>query len=575
MQTREKQSQLKRLGWFLPLRLVTFVILFAVVVFWIDYPGFLHLPLILYSVFTLGFTLLLAFDRRHKLRMMSASVIALQFLLEIVIESGIIFTTGSINSPFSALFLLTIVSAALAYRLVGTLVVASLVSLAYTFIIWLHSSEPGEPVFFPDALKNIVSAQDTVFYSIFLHLLIFYLIAFISGYLAERLEARDRQLADTSRALKQAQLETDDILRHLNSGLLTVDAGGRIIFFNPAAERILGYREEEVKGMRCDEVFAERMPDLASDLLDGLRCVASHPRREINVRMAEQRLIPLGLSTSILNDEGGGLRGVIAIFSDLTDAKRMESKVRAADRLAAVGELSASIAHEIRNPLAAISGSVEVLNNELRLQGENARLMQLIVKESHRLSRILSEFLQYARIDRPAYNKVELCHLINEVLQILHHHSSFRRDIRLDFESDGSIAYVVGDEDLIKQLLLNLAVNALEALEEKGDELTFRLAVDPVGRIVELYVQDNGPGIAAEHTKQVYQPFFSTKKQGTGLGLAIVHRICSAMKVDVSFDSQLDHGTTFRLEFSIYTDDRSDSRVTSAVSQAVVKSSSA
>jgi two-component system sensor histidine kinase PilS (NtrC family) len=575
MQTREKQSQLKRLGWFLPLRLVTFVILFAVVVFWIDYPGFLHLPLILYSVFTLGFTLLLAFDRRHKLRMMSASVIALQFLLEIVIESGIIFTTGSINSPFSALFLLTIVSAALAYRLVGTLVVASLVSLAYTFIIWLHSSEPGEPVFFPDALKNIVSAQDTVFYSIFLHLLIFYLIAFISGYLAERLETRDRQLADTSRALKQAQLETDDILRHLNSGLLTVDAGGRIIFFNPAAERILGYREEEVKGMRCDEVFAERMPDLACDLLDGLRCVASHPRREIAVRTAEQQLIPLGLSTSILTDEGGGLRGVIAIFSDLTDAKRMESKVRAADRLAAVGELSASIAHEIRNPLAAISGSVEVLNNELRLQGENARLMQLIVKESHRLSRILSEFLQYARIDRPAYNKVELCHLINEVLQILHHHSSFRRDIRLDFESDGSIAYVVGDEDLIKQLLLNLAVNALEALEEKGDELTFRLAVDPVGRIVELYVQDNGPGIAAEHKKQVYQPFFSTKKQGTGLGLAIVHRICSAMKVDVSFDSQLDHGTTFRLEFSIYTDDRSDSRVTSAVSQAVVKSSSA
>ena len=575
MQTREKQAQLKRLGWFLPLRLVTFVILFAVVVFWIDYPGFLHLPLILYSVFTLGFTLLLAFDRRHKLRMMSASVIALQFLLEIVIESGIIFTTGSINSPFSALFLLTIVSAALAYRLVGTLVVASLVSLAYTFIIWLHSSEPGEPVFFPDALKNIVSAQDTVFYSIFLHLLIFYLIAFISGYLAERLETRDRQLADTSRALKQAQLETDDILRHLNSGLLTVDAGGRIIFFNPAAERILGYREEEVKGMRCDEVFAERMPDLACDLLDGLRCVASHPRREIAVRTAEQQLIPLGLSTSILNDEGGGLRGVIAIFSDLTDAKRMESKVRAADRLAAVGELSASIAHEIRNPLAAISGSVEVLNNELRLQGENARLMQLIVKESHRLSRILSEFLQYARIDRPAYNKVELCHLINEVLQILHHHSSFRRDIRLDFESDGSIAYVVGDEDLIKQLLLNLAVNALEALEEKGDELTFRLAVDPVGRIVELYVQDNGPGIAAEHKKQVYQPFFSTKKQGTGLGLAIVHRICSAMKVDVSFDSQLDHGTTFRLEFSIYTDDRSDSRATSAVSQAVVKSSSA
>jgi len=556
MPTLDRTPRLKRLGWFLPLRLVTFVILFAVVVFWIEYPSFLHLPLILYSVFTLGFALLLAFDRGQHLRMLTAVVVGLQFLLEIVIESGIIYTAGNISSPFSALFLLTIVSAALAYRLVGTLVVASLVSMAFTFIIWLRSGEAGESVFFPNALKTIVSAQDTIFYSIFLHILIFYLIAFISGYLAERLEARDRQLADTSRALKQAKLETDDILRHLSSGLLTIDAGGHIIFFNPAAERILGYREEEVKGMRCDEVFAERMPELAADLRDGLRRVTSHPRREITVVTAEKCSIPLGLSTSILTDESGGTRGLIAIFSDLTEAKILESKVRAADRLAAVGELSASIAHEIRNPLAAISGSVEVLNKELQLRGENERLMQLIVKESHRLSRILSEFLQYARIDRPAYTKVELCHLINDVIQILHHHPSFKKDLKINFEADSSIVYVVGDEDLVKQLLLNLAVNACDALQEKGDELTFRLAVDPVGCIVELYIQDNGPGIAPEYFKRVYQPFFSTKKQGTGLGLAIVHRICSALKLDLSFDSQLDQGTTFRLEFTTYTGDR-------------------
>ena len=553
---KDRYSRLKRLGWFLPLRLITFVILFAVVVFWIEYPGFLHLPLILYSIVTLGVALLLAFNRLGKLRIAAATVISLQFLLEIVIESGVIHTTGNINSPFSALFLLTIVSAALAYRLVGTLVVASLVSLAYTFIIWLRSGESGAALFFPNALKSIVSAQDAVFYSIFLHILIFYLIAFISGYLAERLEARDRQLADTSRALKRAKLETDDILRHLNSGLLTVDAFGQIIFFNRAAEKILGYREEEVKGMRCDEVFADRMPDLARDLLDGLKRVASHPRWEITILNHERQNVPLGLSTSILKEESGALRGVIAIFTDLTEAKQLESKVRTADRLAAVGELSASIAHEIRNPLAAISGSVEVLDKELNLQGENQRLMQLIVKESHRLSRILSEFLQYARIDRPAYNKVELCHLINDVIQILHHQPSFTADLKLNFESDSSIAYVVGDEDLIKQLLINLAVNACEALEEKGDELSLRLVIDPVGGIVELYIQDNGPGIKHENLRRVYQPFFSTKKEGSGLGLAIVHRICSAMKVDISLDSQVDQGTTFRLEFQTYTNER-------------------
>lgn len=563
MLKKDRYSRLKRLGWFLPLRLVTFVILFAVVVFWIEYPGFLHLPLILYSIFTLGVALLLAFDRLGSLRMVAATVVGLQFLLEIVIESGVIHATGNINSPFSALFLLTIVSAALAYRLVGTLVIASLVSLAYTFIIWLRTGQPGAPAFLPSALKSIVSAQDAVFYSIFLHILIFYLIAFISGYLAERLEARDRQLADTSRALKRAKLETDDILRHLNSGLLTVDAFGHIIFFNRAAEKILGYREEEVKGMRCDEAFADRMPELARDLLDGLKLVASHPRREITILNSERQPVPLGLSTSILKEESGALRGVIAIFTDLTEAKQLESKVRVADRLAAVGELSASIAHEIRNPLAAISGSVEVLDKELNLQGENQQLMQLIVKESHRLSRILSEFLQYARIDRPAYNKVELCHLINDVIQILHHQPSFTTDLKLSFESDSSIVYVVGDEDLIKQLLINLAVNACEALEEKGDELTLRLAIDPVGGMVELYIQDNGPGIRPENLRRVYQPFFSTKKQGSGLGLAIVHRICSALNIDISLDSQLGQGTTFRLEFQTYKIERSHQTVTS------------
>jgi len=532
------------------------VILFAVVVFWIDYPVFLHLPLILYSVFTLGVALLLAFDRRQRLRVISAVVIGLQFLLEIVIESGVIHAAGNISSPFSALFLLTIVSAALAYRLVGTLVVASLVSISFTFIIWLRSGEADQYTIFPDALRHIVSAQDTVFYSIFLHILIFYLIAFISGYLAERLEARDRQLADTSRALKQAKLETDDILRHLSSGLLTIDAGGRIVFFNPAAERVLGFREEEVKGMRCDEVFAARMPELAADLLEGLRRTASHPRREIAAQNIDGDVIPLGLSTSVLTDESGGMRGLIAIFSDLTDAKRLEAKARAADRLAAIGELSASIAHEIRNPLAAISGSVEVLDKELRLEGENERLMRLIVKESHRLSRILSEFLEYARIDRPAYTKLELCHLISDVIQILHHHPSFRKEFNINFEADRSIIYVIGDEDLVKQLLLNLAVNACDALQESGDELTFRLAVDQVGGLVELYVQDNGPGIAPEHIKRVYQPFFSTKKSGTGLGLAIVHRICSALKLDLSFDSQPGQGTTFRLEFTTFADER-------------------
>ncbi|MEA3297734.1 MAG: ATP-binding protein, partial [candidate division Zixibacteria bacterium] len=412
----------------------------------------------------------------------------------------------------------------------------------------------------------------SVFYSIFLHILIFYLVAFISGYLAEHLKARDRQLANTSRELRKARLETDDILRNLNSGLLTIDAGGYILFYNRSAERILGYREEDVKGMRCDEVFAERMPNLALTLMDSLSNREQHPRKEIEILNAKDTIIPLGLSTSPLMEDEGTLRGLIAIFSDLTDAKLLEAKVRAADRLAAVGEMSASIAHEIRNPLAAISGSVEVLDSELHFEGENARLMQLIVKESHRLSRILSEFLLYARIDRPIYNKVELCHLVNEVIRILHHHPAFRENMKIDVEADESIIYVVGDEDLIKQLLLNLAVNACEEFETKGDQLTFRIAANPACGTVELYVQDNGPGISPENMKKIYEPFFSTKKQGTGLGLAIVHRVCTALQLNVSIDSQLSEGTTFMIEFEICKSDKIDP---SAIDSGVISSPTA
>jgi len=552
----EPRERLDRLGWFIPLRLASFVIIFAVVVFWMHYPGFLRLQFITYSVFTLFFTVLLAFDKKLRLKDLVTSVIAFQFLLEISIESGIIYATGNVHSSFSALFILTIVSAALVYRLVGTLLVASLVSMAYAFIIWLGLSSTVRPDISMKALRTIFSAQDSVFYSIFLHILIFYLVAFISGYLAERLKSQGRQLAATSRALRRARLETDDILRHLNSGLLTIDSQGYIVYFNHAAERILGYREEEVKGLRCEEAFSERMPHLVTALLDGLNHCTEHPRQEVMIRNKDGTSLPLGLSTSILTEESQTLRGVIAIFSDLTEAKRLEAKVRTADRLAAIGELSASIAHEIRNPLASISGSVEVLKNELQLTGENERLMSLIVKESHRLSKILSGFLSYARIDRPTYSKLELCHVISETIEILYHHDSFRDNINIGFQSDESIVYVVGDEDLVKQLLLNLAVNACEAFAGNPGDLTFRLAVGRGQNTVELYVQDNGPGIPREQLKKIYQPFYSTKRQGTGLGLSIVHRICSSLKININVTSQENEGTTFLIEFAKFSPEK-------------------
>ncbi len=550
----DSDIQLTPRGWFLPLRLATYVIVVAVVVFYMGYPGYLHLPFFLYSVSTLGLAVAMSVARRGRFRAVARYVVAVQFLLEIAVETGVIYATGNLHSTFSALFLLTIVSAALVYRLVGTLMIASLVSLAYSFIIWLGLGRTAaDPVISMQALKTIFVAEEPIFYSIFLHLLIFYLVAFVSGYLAERLGSQDRQLLNASLELKRARLETDDILRHLNSGLLTIDADGYIIYFNRAAERILGYREEDVRGLRYETVFAERMPALSSSLTRCLRGKGDRPRREITIIGSDGHELPIGLSTSVLTNEASETRGVIAIFTDLTDAKALEAKVRAADRLAAVGELSASIAHEIRNPLAAISGSVEVLKSELNLAGENQRLMELILKESHRLNKILTEFLSYARIARPAYNKVELCHLISDVIEMMRHHHALSDGIRVSLESDNSYVYVVGDEDLIKQLLLNLALNACESFNGGAGTVTFRIVEKPANGSIELYLEDDGPGIESEHMEKMFQPFYSTKKQGTGLGLAIVHRVCSILRLNLAVDSKPGRGTTFMVEFRSYT----------------------
>jgi two-component system sensor histidine kinase PilS (NtrC family) len=402
------------------------------------------------------------------------------------------------------------------------------------------------------ALRTAFDTHESVFYAIFLHILIFYLTAFMSGYLAERLNQQGRKLADTSSALRRAQLETDEILRHLNSGLLTVDARGCIIYFNRAAEKILGYAEDHVKGMHCTEVFAERMPVFAECLVAGVTHGLAYPRKEIQILSREGKHVPLGLSTSVLTEEDGNLRGVIAIFSDLTTAKTLESKVRANDRLAAIGELSASIAHEIRNPLAAISGSVEVLLKELALSDENERLMNLIIKESSRLNKILTDFLSYARMSQPVLTRVELCSQISDVIELLHRHKSIPDEISMSIESEDAVAYVIGDEDHIKQLLMNLAFNACEAFSDEHGCITFGVHKNYSGDTIDLVVEDNGPGIDPARIDKIYEPFYSTKKHGTGLGLAIVHRICNMLNLKIKIDSIPGTGTKFTVAFPTY-----------------------
>ncbi|MCX6827012.1 MAG: PAS domain S-box protein, partial [candidate division Zixibacteria bacterium] len=373
-------------GWILLLRLTTYVLISGIVIFRLHNPGYLSFPFFAYSFLTLFLPVILLLKRWFEVRSLLKVLPFFQTLFEVVVEIGIIYATGNVQSSFSGLFILTIISSALVSDLAGTLGIASLISMAYAFIIWFGLAISGVPGSSTKALEVIFSTQDTAFYSILLHILTFYLVAFISGFLVERLRHKDLQLASASQALRQAKLDTNDILRHLNSGLLTIDRDGKIIFFNRAAEEILDIKEEAVRGHDFIDVFSEKMPQLAENFSEVLQSRRRCPRNEIEIINQSGLKIPLGISTSILIDDNDDIRGVIAIFQDLTITKQLEEKIRAADKMAAIGELSAAIAHEIRNPLAAISGSVEVLKGDLKVYGEDQRLMELIVKESNRLN---------------------------------------------------------------------------------------------------------------------------------------------------------------------------------------------
>ncbi len=545
-----------KVSWLLPLRLVTFTLIFGIIVWTLDFPSYMATPFLLYSIITLAALLTLTFIKRYNLYSLFRILMILHFAAEIANEAGIFYTTGSLYSPFSALFLLTIVSSALVYRLVGTLLIASVVSLVYSVVTWVNASLvfSGQGQLSVWDL-HIFEGDDAFFYSTFLHILIFYAVAFVAGYLAEKLQSKHLELDSASRELKNARLDTGDILRHLNCGVITINRAGEIVYFNHTAETILGLSGANISGRHCREVFIGPLEILANNLLATLQSNQRLSRCELNIVRTGHNALPIGLSTSTLYDENFGIRGVIAIFQDLTEAKIMEDKIRQSDRMAAIGELSACIAHEIRNPLASISGSVEVLKADLTLDGDDEQLMSLIIKESSRLNKILSDFLLYARVSRPQFRKVDINHLIFETIELVRRHPSFHNRIKFDLPPAGVTSFVAGDEDHLKQILLNLVVNGCEAFEGKPGIIKIVIEYpkrDDANQFVRLTIADNGPGIEKDQLSSIFLPFHSSKKGGTGLGLSIVSRLVEAHYGQIEVSSRRGAGTEFSLSLRRY-----------------------
>jgi two-component system, NtrC family, sensor histidine kinase PilS len=481
------------------------------------------------------------------------ALLTTQFLVDVAMISYLLLFTGGTSSQFAPLFLLAPLMGGIFLHVRGGLFFAGAASVAYAAFYVAEHAGLVPPMAY--GLTERLS-EAALRLRLILYVPLLFIVGAIGGAIGRSLGEGDQALNEARAQLNRALFDTETILENLSSGLATIDAGGQVRHWNRAASEIIGIPAGAVRGRHYVEVFREGFEAFASRLRETLEQGVEGTRYEVTVRTADGRTVALGMSTSLLLGSAGERRGMIALFQDLSEVKALEEKIRRGETLAAIGQLSAGIAHEIRNCLNPISGSVEVLQRELKVEGENGRLLDLIVRESERLDRFIHELLDYAR-ERPLRTEsVDAAVLAGEVVELARRHPSAGESKRLAFERAGSSIWVQVDLDQMKQVLANLLINALESIDGEGTvSVTVRQdrrAPNGWGRPAGapravLEIVDTGAGIPSQDLEHVFEPFFSTKQGGTGLGLAIASRIVERHGGHLEVESRVGVGTTMRL----------------------------
>lgn len=473
--------------------------------------------------------------------------------VDIVVLTVLAHFSGGSGSFFSILYILPIIVGGEYFKVSGGLVTALLATSAYITYILLEIGGYVEPVgggWVADVSSRGIAR---VILRGYLHMAVFVFTGLVSGYVSYRLQNKHEEIADKEKEIRQIRLDTDSILENMSSGLIVTDPDGCVLTVNPAAESILGLDgSTELDGQPVKNAFPH-MSVLAEELSLALRSGKARQRHEIDVVRTDGTLLQLGISISHLKDDQNETKGVIAIFQDLSEVKEMRERIRQADRMAAVGELSAAIAHEVRAPLASISGSIEMLKGDIKgLTGDNAELMDLIIRESERLDRIISDFLEYARLRKPSFTPSDINRCIGEIAMLLRNAIPSGEGMEITIDSDSACSRISADDEQIRQVFLNLGKNACEAMSS-GGKLTLsicgvmrRLSEDkPDEECVEVRFHNDGPAIPEDVLPHVFEPFFTTRQGGTGLGLAIAARIVESHSGLIDVRSSEDGGTEF------------------------------
>jgi two-component system, NtrC family, sensor histidine kinase PilS len=405
-------------------------------------------------------------------------------------------------------------------------------------------------LFLGDTFWTRAGAPDAAFWA---QVVVFNMVFAIVAVLGHRLREAGMEQETLAIELKRVRLEADDILRNIRSGVLTVDGMGRLAFINPTGQKLLDIDAEAHLGLPVLDQLKTRSAELWAAVVAGIRNGRKISRGEGMVMHQGGRIFPIGLSTTTFRQEAQEAPSVTAIFTDISDLKEVQELQARAERLESVAALSASLAHEIRNPLASIRSSVEQLARSRHADDDERFLAGLIVRESDRLSRLLSEFLDFARVRATQLVPLDLHAVIVAVVRLIRAHPDCRPDAELTIEGGRTI--MDGDEDLLHRVIANLVLNAVQSARGpiritvsvaavQGSEIPHGTNLD---HAVRIQVRDDGPGIPADIRDRLFDPFVSGRPGGSGLGLAIVQRAVQAHRGLVLVDSGSGAGTTFTI----------------------------
>ena len=462
-----------------------------------------------------------------------------QFFADVLLVTWLVWITGGVRSPYTALYIVVISVASWFIGPRGALItsIGSAVAFNACALLLLYGVASARSVPVDESLASVIQTMGLADIS-------FLVVGLLAAKLAERQLHSDVQLAEAVASLADLRALHERIVESIRSGLITTDLRGTIYTFNAAAEEITGYGAREVRGQNASMFFG----DMTRQIAESMQAAATgkvSPRFEIDSLTQSGFMLHLGFSIAPLFAESGKTSGLVITFQDLTDVRVMEETARRQDRLAAVGRLAASIAHEIRNPLAAMRGSIQMLRSELKEDSDHGQLMEIILRESDRLNKIVSDYLNYAR-PRPAEMKeVDVCALISETLKLLRNSPELSDGHSLNEELPREPLIVKGDPEQLKQVCWNVARNALQAMPD-GGEFHVRAERTPADR-VQLIFKDSGRGMSPEQVERLFEPFTSTTG-GTGLGLSIVYQIIRDHSGTINVRSREGKGTVITVE---------------------------